>query len=277
MNWVLIVSDTLRWDYLGFSGNNWIETPNLDELAAESAVFVDAYGEGLPTLPARRAILTGRPVTPARHIHQPSDAVGNYGWHPLCEQDVSAAEWLGEKEMLLYYNAFMRGAARAWEKDWGISIYGQADTAVSPLAVTLAYDLGARYIWYWTSDHGHHLPYREQLDLTRHLRAHQKAHPRKSRKQLLRAAKVAIALPQGYVIDFGFGPLWASNDFAMDKLNDKGVPYGDVVKAAVKEAIGCLKKGESFDFIVNSRDFQPSGYDRIVHIRLDGTVETAQD
>jgi len=187
------------------------------------------------------------------------------------------AEWLGEKEMLLYYNAFMRGAARAWEKDWGISIYGQADTAVSPLAVTLAYDLGARYIWYWTSDHGHHLPYREQLDLTRHLRAHQKAHPRKSRKQLLRAAKVAIALPQGYVIDFGFGPLWASNDFAMDKLNDKGVPYGDVVKAAVKEALGCLKKGESFDFIVNSRDFQPSGYDRIVHIRLDGTVETAQD
>ena len=104
MNWVLIVSDTLRWDYLGFSGNDWIETPNLDELASESAVFVDAYAEGLPTLPARRAILTGRPVTPARHIHQPSDAVVNYGWHPLFDQDVTAAEWLTEKG---YCNGFV--------------------------------------------------------------------------------------------------------------------------------------------------------------------------
>jgi arylsulfatase A-like enzyme len=97
MNLVLIVSDTLRWDYLGCYGNNWIATPNLDELASESAVFVDAYAEGLPTLPARRAILTGRQVTPARYIHQPSDAVANYGWHPFFDQDVTAAEWLDEK------------------------------------------------------------------------------------------------------------------------------------------------------------------------------------
>ncbi len=187
------------------------------------------------------------------------------------------AESLDEKEMLLYYYAFLRGAARASGTDWGTSIYGQADPAISPLAVTLAYDLGARYIWYWTSDHGHHLPYREQLELTRHLREHQKEHPRKSRKKLREAAEVAIALPYGYVIDFGFGPLWASNDFAMDKLNERGVPYGDVVKAAVKESLACLKKGESFDFIADSRGFQPSGYERIVHIRLDGSVQKAQD
>ncbi len=97
MNWVLIVSDTLRWDYLGFYGNDWIETPNLDKLATESAIFVDAYAEGLPTLPARRAILTGRPVSPARYIYQPSDAVANFGWHPFFDQDVTAAEWLKEQ------------------------------------------------------------------------------------------------------------------------------------------------------------------------------------
>ena len=34
MNIVLIVSDTLRWDHLGASGNPWIHTPNLDRLAA---------------------------------------------------------------------------------------------------------------------------------------------------------------------------------------------------------------------------------------------------
>jgi arylsulfatase A-like enzyme len=30
MNIVLIVSDTLRWDHLGASGNRWIRTPNLE-------------------------------------------------------------------------------------------------------------------------------------------------------------------------------------------------------------------------------------------------------
>ena len=97
MNLVLIVSDTLRWDYLGFYGNEWIETPNLDSLASESAIFVEAYAEGLPTLPARRSILTGRVVSPARYIRQLSDAVQNYGWHPLFDQDVTAAEWLQTK------------------------------------------------------------------------------------------------------------------------------------------------------------------------------------
>ncbi len=94
MNILWLVSDTLRWDYLGCYGNEWIKTPNLDKLAAQSALFLDAYGEGLPTLPARRAIITGRPVSPARYIHQPSDMVASYGWHPLFDQDVTAAEWL---------------------------------------------------------------------------------------------------------------------------------------------------------------------------------------
>jgi hypothetical protein len=181
------------------------------------------------------------------------------------------AEGIGEREMLLFDYAFMRGASRAWGTDWGTSIYGQADPEISPQAVTLAYDLGARYVWFWTSDHGHHMPYGEQLDLTRKLRAHQKANPRPSRRKLRAAAKVAIALPYGYIVDFG--PLWASNDFAHDKLNEVGVPYGDVVKAAVREAVDCLKKEESFDFIVDAPGFHPKGYARIVHIGLDGAVK----
>jgi len=57
MNLLLIVSDTFRWDYLGAYGNDWIATPNLDALAAESVLFSQAYAEGLPTLPARRVIM----------------------------------------------------------------------------------------------------------------------------------------------------------------------------------------------------------------------------
>ncbi len=34
MNFIIIVSDTLRRDHLGCYGNSWIHTPNLDRFAA---------------------------------------------------------------------------------------------------------------------------------------------------------------------------------------------------------------------------------------------------
>ena len=40
MNIVRIVSDTLRWDHLGASGNPWIRTPNLDRLVLTEAGYV---------------------------------------------------------------------------------------------------------------------------------------------------------------------------------------------------------------------------------------------
>ena len=104
MNLVLIVSDTLRWDYLGAYGNERIHTPNLDRLAAESVVFEDAYAEGLPTLPARRVLLTGRPIFPFRYIPQKSDMVQLPGWHPLFEEDVTLSEHLLEHD---YVSAFV--------------------------------------------------------------------------------------------------------------------------------------------------------------------------
>jgi arylsulfatase A-like enzyme len=96
MNLLFVVSDTLRWDYLGAYGNTWIETPNLDRLAAESLVFEDAYAEGLPTLPARRVMQTGRPIVPFKYVPQKSDMVQCHGWHGVFDEDVTAAEWLGE-------------------------------------------------------------------------------------------------------------------------------------------------------------------------------------
>ncbi len=98
MNVVLIVSDTFRWDYLGAYGNDWIKTPNLDALAKESALFLDAFGEGLPTLPARRVILTGRRIIPFIYAHQHSDKVNLPGWHPLFYEDVTLAETLREND-----------------------------------------------------------------------------------------------------------------------------------------------------------------------------------
>ena len=79
MNVVVIVNDTLRWDYLGCYGNEWIKTPNLDKLASESAVFDYSYAEGLPTIPTRTTFFTGRFTFPFR------------GWQRLEPTDVLVA------------------------------------------------------------------------------------------------------------------------------------------------------------------------------------------
>ena len=65
MNIVLVVFDSLRKDCLGSYGSPpWgqVDTPHLDARAAESLVMTRAYPESLPTLPARRALYTGRRV-----------------------------------------------------------------------------------------------------------------------------------------------------------------------------------------------------------------------
>ncbi len=67
MNIVLIVFDSLRKDCIGLHGPPpWgkVYTPHLDTFAAESLVMTRAYPESLPTLPARRALYTGRRVYP---------------------------------------------------------------------------------------------------------------------------------------------------------------------------------------------------------------------
>ena len=97
MNLVIIVSDTFRWDYLGAYGNAWIRTPNLDALAEESALFLDAYAEALPTVPARRVLMTGRHCFPFWYRPQRSDRVRLLGWHALFDEDVTLSEHLQEK------------------------------------------------------------------------------------------------------------------------------------------------------------------------------------
>ncbi|MFW6438136.1 MAG: sulfatase-like hydrolase/transferase [Armatimonadota bacterium] len=60
MNFVIVIIDTLRYDHIGAHGNDWISTPNLDRLAAESWVFDNAYAASFPTIPHRWDVITGR-------------------------------------------------------------------------------------------------------------------------------------------------------------------------------------------------------------------------
>jgi arylsulfatase A-like enzyme len=60
MNVVVVVCNSLHLGFLGPYGNAWIETPNLDRLAAEAVVFDHHFPENLTTLPTRRSWWTGR-------------------------------------------------------------------------------------------------------------------------------------------------------------------------------------------------------------------------
>jgi len=97
MNVVLVVFDSLRKDCVGVYGEPpWgkVRTPHLDSLAEESIVFDRAYPESLPTLPARRAIYTGRRVYPFENadFRLKGDFVGAPGWGPIPEEQATLAE-----------------------------------------------------------------------------------------------------------------------------------------------------------------------------------------
>ena len=64
LNLILLVSDTFRADNLAAYGSKWIETPNLNRFAEQSVIFEDAYPEGMPTIPIRRTLYTGRRIVP---------------------------------------------------------------------------------------------------------------------------------------------------------------------------------------------------------------------
>jgi arylsulfatase A-like enzyme len=82
-NIVLIVIDTLRPDHLGCYGNERVRTPNIDALARESLRFTQVYPEAMPTVPARRSILTGRRAFPFRGWEPWQGLAKRAGWSPI--------------------------------------------------------------------------------------------------------------------------------------------------------------------------------------------------
>lgn len=80
MNTIVIMADSWRFDYLGCYGNDWIKTPNIDKLAEEGMLFENAYAEGCPTIPTRRALFTGRYTLPYS------------GWRKLSTDDVTLTD-----------------------------------------------------------------------------------------------------------------------------------------------------------------------------------------
>ena len=192
---------------------------------------------------------------------------GRYQLEPF---DKEVARWTGRdrqhtaEELLRYHFAYLRGGTRPFGKFWGTSIYGQCDPAISRKAVTMAYDMGARYVWFWTSDHGHHVPWPEQLDLVRHLRQHTRSHPRRSIYEDPPVLDKAIVIPYGTFPSLR--NLWWVRVMDVEGKNEASLEYRrlmDGVLAAYHEAID---RGEDFDFVIDTG--KPiTGYRKLVRVK----------
>jgi len=64
-NIVLVVVDDLRWDEFAAAGHPYVETPNIDRLAREGALFTNAFHAVPLCSPNRASLLTGQ--YPSRH------------------------------------------------------------------------------------------------------------------------------------------------------------------------------------------------------------------
>lgn len=58
-NIVFVLADDLGYGELGYNGQKWIKTPNMDALAASGRVFTDHYSAAPVCAPARAMLLTG--------------------------------------------------------------------------------------------------------------------------------------------------------------------------------------------------------------------------
>ncbi|MDA0748102.1 MAG: sulfatase-like hydrolase/transferase [bacterium] len=96
MNLVVICVDTFRADIVGERKKlSYVKTPHLDTLAAESVVFDRCFAEGLPTIPVRRCVFTGKRSFPWRY-ETPNEGLqpAGSGWHPIPHELDTLAERL---------------------------------------------------------------------------------------------------------------------------------------------------------------------------------------
>ena len=96
MNLVVICVDTFRADIVGEGKTlSHVRTPHLDRLASESVVFERCFAEGLPTIPFRRCVFTGKRSYPWR-FETPNEGLqpAGAGWHPIPHELDTMAERL---------------------------------------------------------------------------------------------------------------------------------------------------------------------------------------
>jgi arylsulfatase A-like enzyme len=85
-NVLLVIVDSLRADAVY---ENWVRTPTMDSLIRQGMRFTNVFPEGMPTVPARNAILSGRRQFPFRGWYDRPGLIEAPGWEPLDHVDAS--------------------------------------------------------------------------------------------------------------------------------------------------------------------------------------------
>ncbi|VAX24594.1 hypothetical protein MNBD_IGNAVI01-3106, partial [hydrothermal vent metagenome] len=184
------------------------------------------------------------------------------------------------KNMIGIIESFLRGAARATDKEWGISIYGQVMRSEAFWYMTQAYDQGATLFFYWDNYQLAAVPYNEYLALSKNLREHAKNFPNRNLAKLKHAAEVAILIPPGYNlghVKMGIGNFSGLPELNMERINSKGVKYRDVMSNFYVEIERCIRLGVEYDSYWNLQDLALDSYREIVVIREDGKVEITKN
>jgi arylsulfatase A-like enzyme len=116
-NVVVIVIDSLRADHVRSFGGRGMRTPNIDELARGGMRFTRVFPEAMPTVPARRSIMSGRRTYPFRGWRPWDGMAGRPGWQPIkpgAETLVSALRRAGWWTSYVTDNPFL-GYTRSFE------------------------------------------------------------------------------------------------------------------------------------------------------------------
>ena len=80
-NIVLIFADDLGWKDVGYQGSDFMETPNLDQVAKDGMIFSNGYSAAGNCTPSRACLLSGN-YTPRHHVY----AVGKSDRGPKASQ-----------------------------------------------------------------------------------------------------------------------------------------------------------------------------------------------
>ena len=277
-------------------------------LEAFKTHFHEAVRDGAPTvflkgLRARKDVDLGTMQFPQRNLYSWETMIASAAWQLTAEPDGGPCAVVFEPpgrlgarrtlpEMNMAYGCqlapddpanladviigFLRGAARAADKDWGVSIYGAVDRADAPWLLTHAYDLGAKYFFFWDNSQLACVPFGECLSLARHLQAHVQSHPDRDLARLKRAAEVAILLPPGYNlghVHMGRGNLWGLGELNLERTNRYGLRYRQIMGNVFTEIERCRRLGIGFDLLRDLKGIKLNGYREMVHVREDGRVE----
>ena len=176
----------------------------------------------------------------------------------------------------------LRGAARLSGKRWGISIYGQFERAEVYRALSYGYDCGASFFLFWTGGEEHHVPYEEQLALSRFLREYARQRPDRNLDRLRQMAEVLILFPAGYTL-LSKEPMWWLPPLHYEKKNKHGLKYREVLARVAAEMERCYREGVCYDLAwdwegfsgIESNDLNRpewKGYREVIRVYEDGRV-----